>query len=420
MKTRVALLMALLIFVIPAFLPYAEEAKVNLFPQSNKGLKLNEVLTSFKESNPNIKILEGRLEADRAKHRQSKLWPNPEVGYRVEDSADTDTLIEASWPIDITGRRWMERKAANAGIASAESLYQWEINSLLSDVKVHFYELLAGQEHLRIAEEGARRYESILNNVRGRSGQTDYDRLRLEKEVSEVKADAGEVKREVIKLQTDLAILLNEDPNNLRLTGETKSVEVIPQREVLESAILSNHPKVVATLKELESKNYKRKAARRKWFPELNLSGGFKNTSGDEVDESGFIGGVSISLPVFDRGQAERQAANAELKVAESEAALTKNEITQLFIKAYQDATLLKTAVQDYETALLNAERLEQMAGLAYLEGRLGILELLDAYRGAIQSRLRYLNLALEGKLSEIELERIMGHSLDSLTEEKK
>jgi cobalt-zinc-cadmium efflux system outer membrane protein len=419
MKIRIALLVALVFLLIPALLPYAEEAKESLFSQGSKGLKLPDILIAFEESNPHIKLLEGRLETARAEHRQSKLWPNPEVGYRVEDSADRDTFIEASWPLDITGRRWMQRKAANAGISSAENLYQWEINSLFADVKTHFYELLAAQERLRVAEEGARRYESILNNVRGRS-QTDYDRLRLEKEVSEVKADATGVKREVIKLQTEFAILLNENPNELRLVGELKSGKSVPDRTSLESTILSNHPKVVSALKEAERRNYERKAARRKWFPDLNLSAGFKNTSGDEVDESGFVGGVSISVPLFNRGQAERTAAGGELKAAESEAAIAKTEITERFVKTYQEATLLKNAVQEYETALLNAERLEQMAGLAYLEGRLGILELLDAYRGATQSRTRYLNLALEARISEIDLERIMGRSFEGLTEEKK
>ncbi len=66
MKIRIAFLIALFMFAAPVFLPYAEEAKVNLFSQGDKGLKINEILNFFKESNPNIKILEGRLETARA------------------------------------------------------------------------------------------------------------------------------------------------------------------------------------------------------------------------------------------------------------------------------------------------------------------------------------------------------------------
>jgi len=420
MKIRLVFLSLLLIFSISLFSAYAEDAVQSSFSKTQENLQIEDVLTQFKASNPHIQILEGKLEVKRAEHRQAKLLPNPELGYRVEDTADKDTFIEVAWPVDLSGRRWLKRKAAKAGVASAESLYAWEMNSLLADVKSHFFELLANQEQLRALEEGARRYEAILNDIRGRSGQTDYDRLRLEKEAAEVKADASEAKRKLIQLKTDFSILLNENPNNLRLGGDLKPKGLDLTQSILEDAAISQHPKVVSSLKQAESKLLAKRAARRKWLPELHLSGGFKSTSGGETDQDGYVAGVSVALPLFDRGQAEYQSAQGEQKITEAEAVIVKNEIKQRLVRSYQDVTLLTNEVRDYETVLLHAERLEQMAGLSYLEGRLKILELLDAYRGAIDSRLRYFDLALELKLSEIELERIMGRSLDSLTEENK
>lgn len=420
MKTRIVFLSLLVMFGTSLFTVYAEDAAQASLPQTQGGLKIEDVLRQFKESNPNIKILEGKIEVKRALQRQAKLLPNPELNYRVEDTADKDTFIEVAWPVDISGRRGLKRKAANAGIASLESFYAWEMNSLLADVKTHFFELMANQEQLKALEEGARRYEAILNDIRGRSGQTDYDRLRLEKEVAEVKADASEAKRKLIQLKTDFSILLNENPNNLLLEGDFKPRQAVLSQNIFEDAMISQNSKVISSLKQAESKQLEKRAARRKWFPELHLSGGFKNTSGGETDKNGYIAGVSIALPLFDRGQAEYQSAQGEQKVAEAEAVLVKNEIKQRLVRSYQDVTLLTAELREYETVLLHAERLEQMAGLAYLEGRLKILELLDAYRGAIQSRLRYFELALELKLSEIELERIMGQSLDSLMEENK
>jgi len=420
MKIRVALFAALWMLVLPVFILYGVEAgQVSLTQNKEAGGTLQDVLSRFDDNNPRIRILKGKVEAVRAEQHQAGLLPNPELGYRVEDSADRDTFIEAAWPVDFAGRRGLKKKAAQANTDSAENLYQWEINLLMTDVKAHFYELLAVQERLKAAEEGARSYESILNNVRSRSGQTDYDRLRLEKEVLDVKADANEVKRELIQLQTELALLLNENPNNIRLSGDLKSAQTVPSLQTLEASLLSKHPKVISALKQTERRQYERKAARRSWLPQLDLSGGFKNTSGDEIDESGFVAGVSISVPLFDRGQAEYQAADALHKVSEAETVIDQNEIEQRFVRSYQDTVLLKNMVRDYERALLHAEGLEQMAGLAYLEGRFGVLELLDAYRGAIQSRLRSIALALELRLSEIELERITGRSLESLTEEK-
>jgi len=418
MKMRIIFLLAVLTLSAPVLIPYAQEAVLPGHNTENKS-GLSEILGGFPADNPQIRILEGRLAAARAEERSARLLPNPGVGYRVERAGDTDTFIEGSWPLDVSGRRRLSRKAAKAGTASAENLYAWQIHSLFADVETLFFELLAGQERLRIAEEGARRYESILNNVRSRAGETDYDRLRLEKELSEIKADANEASRDVIDLRSDFAVLLNRDPNELELGGKIKNEEPIPDYKILQASILSGHPRVAAALKQAEKRQLERKAARRRWFPDLNLTGGFKSVSGEGNRDSGFTAGLSIALPLFDRGQADADLAQAEGSIADAAAVIAKQEILQSFSRTYQDARLLKTAVQEYETALLNAERLEQMAGLAYLEGRLGILELLDAYRGAIESRLRFINMTLEARLSEIELRRIVGRPFEELKEEK-
>ena len=53
------------------------------------------------------------------------------------------------------------------------------------------------------------------------------------------------------------------------------------------------------------------------------------------------------------------------------------------------------------------------MAGLAYLEGRLGLLELIDAYRGGTSARVKELELALNARLDRIDLERVLGKPLE-------
>jgi cobalt-zinc-cadmium efflux system outer membrane protein len=414
MKTQSAFIRALLLLVIPGFLAHADEAKDGLVAKKNPGLTLPEVVATFTQSNPHVKILEGRLAATRAELRQSQLLPNPEVIWRVEDSVDRDNFVEASWPVDISGRRWLKSKAARAGIVSAERLYQWELNSLLADVKTRYYEVVACQERLRIAEDGASRYASILNNLRGRAGQTDFDRLLLERELAEVRADAAEAERELHRLHIEFAVLLNEDPHAFRLAADLKPARALPDRKTLEGSILSDHPKVVSALKAVERRDLERKAARRKWIPEITVSGGFKNTSGDDVNKTGFAGEISFAIPIFDAGQEDLAAAKGELKAAESEAVIAKTEVMRRFVETYEDAVLVTNAAREYETALLTADRVEQMAGLAYLEGRLGTLELLDAYSGAIRTRTRHTTLMLESSILEIELERIIGHPIDS------
>jgi cobalt-zinc-cadmium efflux system outer membrane protein len=64
----------------------------------------------------------------------------------------------------------------------------------------------------------------------------------------------------------------------------------------------------------------------------------------------------------------------------------------------------------DYRAGLqAQGRQLEQIARAAYQEGEIGILELLDAYRVSLQSRLRSLDLASAARQAEIELERVVG-----------
>jgi outer membrane protein TolC len=55
---------------------------------------------------------------------------------------------------------------------------------------------------------------------------------------------------------------------------------------------------------------------------------------------------------------------------------------------------------------------LEAIAEVAYREGEMGILELLDALRTALRARLRSLELQFEARVAQIALERAVGDVL--------
>ena len=58
------------------------------------------------------------------------------------------------------------------------------------------------------------------------------------------------------------------------------------------------------------------------------------------------------------------------------------------------------------------AEELAQIAEVAYREGEVGILELLDAVRTAARARNRAIDLRLDARLAQIALERAVGDTL--------
>ena len=72
--------------------------------------------------------------------------------------------------------------------------------------------------------------------------------------------------------------------------------------------------------------------------------------------------------------------------------------------------TLRQTALSQEQQG--TAEELVQIAVVAYREGEVGILELLDAARTASRAKIRSIDLRLDARRAQIALERVVGETL--------
>jgi outer membrane protein TolC len=379
-----------------------------------EGMSEKEALALFHRENPRVRMLEAKLESARAEALQAKLFANPEAGFRIEDAGSRDLFVEGSWPVDVSGRGWFKRRAAAKAVLSAENLNRWELNSLQCDLKIAFYSLLQAQQRFQVLQEGGRRLESVLNKARSHGGKADYDRTRLEKELADFKTDAAEARLHWIQSQREFLVLVSHSPQeNFSVSGKLSPKVVIPDFHQLKQEVLPDHPRLQSLLAQVKQKKLERTAARLRWIPDLNVAGGFKSAKADGSQDSGYVASVTAQIPLFDNGQAERAKKNAELKEAQAEMEVARNEMGEGFEKDYQECLLTNQILTEYESAAFpHSQRLEQIAGLAYLEGELNTLELIDAYRGGTQARLRLLELGLKGREALIELERRVGRSL--------
>jgi outer membrane protein TolC len=58
------------------------------------------------------------------------------------------------------------------------------------------------------------------------------------------------------------------------------------------------------------------------------------------------------------------------------------------------------------------ADELARIAEVAYTEGEVGILELLDAHRTAARARVRAIDMRLAARLAQVALERAVGDTI--------
>jgi cobalt-zinc-cadmium efflux system outer membrane protein len=113
---------------------------------------------------------------------------------------------------------------------------------------------------------------------------------------------------------------------------------------------------------------------------------------------------------LFDTGSREVARWQAERSRVEAERASIEHQIRSEITRASEALALRQAAVSDDAEAA--GDELMQIAEVAYREGEMGILELLDAVRTASRARMRSIELRLEARLAQIALERAVGDVL--------
>lgn len=155
------------------------------------------------------------------------------------------------------------------------------------------------------------------------------------------------------------------------------------------------------------------KAASRARVPELTLGAGWKGVQYANLRNDGFLINAGITLPVVDRGQGPRRRAQAEGQGLRGRAELARQELAGEIVGLRAEADRLHVLAEQFSRdRRRDSEELMRIADAAYRGGELGILELLDAYRGAVDDELQGLELALMARRARIELERAAGGGL--------
>lgn len=151
-------------------------------------------------------------------------------------------------------------------------------------------------------------------------------------------------------------------------------------------------------------------AARRARLPAPTLFGGLKRADGDGRRERGGVLGLNVSVPLFDNGNRDAARWTAERARVDAQREAIEHEIRHEIARASETFALRQSALSsDQPTA---ADELTRIAEVAYREGEVGILGLLDAVRTSSRARMRDIEVRLDARLAQIALERAVGDVL--------
>jgi cobalt-zinc-cadmium efflux system outer membrane protein len=144
--------------------------------------------------------------------------------------------------------------------------------------------------------------------------------------------------------------------------------------------------------------------------PEPSLTGGYKGVGLEGERLHGFVAGVAIPFPLLDRSQDEAARGRGRAKAARARLAL-ETDLASAEVRGLRaQAAQLADAARRFRVEAMEPSRaLVATAEAAYRGGELGILELVDAHRGALDAALQAVDLEWAARKARIDLDLAAG-----------
>lgn len=360
-------------------------------------------------NNPTLKQAAALQQRSQAQARQAALPPNPTVGYSGEhirggSYGGGEQGVFVQQDIVLGGKLGLRRDVyQQAAKADAIGIEQQTLR-VRADVQSVFYQALAAQSAVEIR----RQLMALAQNVTETShtmqnlGQTDApDVLQAEVEAEQSRIDYVGAQREYLQRFRTLAILCGQP--NLPLAKLTGNLEAIPDLNADEAIakLLANSPDIQRAQQEVAVAEAQRTSAKHEQIPDLKVQAGAWN-SGEQLNDTtrraGWMGfaQVGVELPLWNRNQGNKAAAEAQLSSAKNDVARTQLQLQQRAQPLVQSYLAARFEADRYRTQLLpRAQRAYELYAMKYQSMAAPYPQVLMSQRTLAQLRMAYLH-ALE------------------------
>jgi cobalt-zinc-cadmium efflux system outer membrane protein len=361
-------------------------------------------------------LARGRVGVAEADALEAGLWANPSLEFLRDsahngDNAQEDSVL-LSQPVDISGRRSLKREAGEQRVAAASAEVRTLVRERAGEIRRSFYQLLLSEQRLAAIETWAGRFadtERVVGKLREAGEASGYDLRRLARERQAAEAKRAETQAERDGAREQLLALIGGDGKSWNgvagrlLPGTPPDIDTLLSR-------LDERPDLAALSARAAAADLDGRAAKRGWIPEVTLGVGARRTDIGSTRITASLFSVSLPLPLFDRQQAgegraaaQAMGARAEYRLAHARA---EGHLRGTRLRVLQ---LIAAAGRYRREALAPSADLVRIAESAYRAGEFTVLELLDAYRGALEAEITALELEAKARLARIELDLLTG-----------
>jgi len=336
-------------------------------------------------------------------------------GVQAPNSRSEDFFsgtLAMSWELDIWGRIRRLNESARAAFLATADAQRGVWLTLVSDVAQAYFELLALDVQLQIAENSRDAYLSTFNLFQDRLRQGVASKLetsRAEGALGGAEATIPQLENDIVAKENQISILLGKVPAPIARGTPMYEQPVVPAVPAgLPSALLQRRPDLREAEQQLVSANALIGAAKAEFFPKFNLSALIGSASTETSALTG--GGATIwavagtfSGPLFNAG---RTLGGYRSSIARAEQAKLQ----------YQQAVL--TALREVADALSALRKLSeaetgQDRSVKALEE--AVQHALDRYRQGLSTYFEVLEALqqlypAQNTLAQIRRDRLLAH----------
>jgi len=387
---------------------------------------LDEALVLFAEHNLGLRLARAEAAEVAGLAVQARAYPNPVLGGSFDplfgagdaDGFHYETAATLSQRIE-----WGDLRGAR--VASAEGLVRAARARARADSLRLAFDVVRAYVAAAAAEERAVRLVEVTEVVRAaaaaaeeRYGEGDlagFDlrRLRVEQARYETALELDALDAAAARRRLALLVLpddaLEVGVEVAPATGLDALPPDVPLADALAAAV-RDRPEADVARAEVEAARAALAAAGLERRPSPTVSAGVQRQQG------GLYGptlGLSLPLPVFDRNAGQIAAERARLVQAETRLALAEREVTADVRRAYETYASLGRRVALVRGGLLaGTEGLLAAARVAYGEGALSLVELLDAADAHREARVVATDLLADYTTAYYDLLRSAGGTL--------
>ena len=395
---------------------------------------LDQALAAMRHGHPLLAAARASEQSAAFDVRSAGLWTNPQLSVNYTraivpafagayDPVLGYTTVMLSQLIETANLPGARQDVAEYERRAMHAEYESTARGLGFDVQVAFVALVDAADRLAVYRETADRLENANRIVSARvsaGAVPHYDLSRIGIALAQARADVADAEADLIAARVNLDVAVGPDATTLRGLPEFDLYvsPTLPPLVDLLSSVGVTRPDLVATSTRVQESRAQIAVARRTMFQGVTLFGGLalgaynpaQGTPAGLPPEVDVTVGVSFPLPVVDHGQGIIAAAQSRAVARGETLHAQVLAAAQRLDGAYREAARRRESLLEYiATGAANSAGMRREAEAGYREGRLQVLDLVDAYISVRDARLRIVQLAREARVAEIDMFRASG-----------